>query len=78
MQTHDGRPTDELDDKELLAQEQEHREDFRRQEAAEPQQRGTTYGVVRGSPALLAAWERWWQTNLAARMRGILSRTIGR
>lgn len=78
MRTDDGRPTDELNDRELLAQEQEDREDFRRREAAEPQRRGTTYGVMRGSPALLASWERWWQTNLAARMRGILSRTLGR
>lgn len=78
MQKHDDRSADQLDDTELLAQEQEHREDFRRHEAAEPQETGTTYGLVRGSPALLASWERWWKTNLAARMRGILTRTIGR
>ena len=78
MQRYDDRSTDQLDDRELLAREQAHREDFRRQEAAEPQPRGTTYGPMRGSPALLASWERWWKTNLAARMRGILTRTMGR
>jgi hypothetical protein len=78
MRTPDSTSTDHLDDTELLAQEQEDRDDFRRRAAVEPQDHGTTDGVARGSPALVAAWERWWRTNLAARMRGILTRTLGR
>lgn len=74
----DDQGSDQLDDTELLAREQDERADFRRLEQEEPQLRDTTFGVVRGSPALIESWERWWRTNLAARMRGIMTRTLGR
>jgi hypothetical protein len=72
------RNTDHLDDAELLAQEQDERSYFLRLEQQEPHFRDTTYGIVRGSPALIESWERWWKTNLAARMRGIMGRVLGR
>lgn len=78
MYGNDDQSSDDLDDTELLEREQDDRDDFRRLEQEEPRFRDTTYGVVRGSPALIASWERWWKTNLAARMRGLLSRTLGR
>ena len=78
MHTNDGQSNDQLDDRQLLAREQDERDDFRRLEQREPHFRDTTYGVVRASPALVASWERWSKTNLAARMRGILTRTLGR
>lgn len=78
MRSHDGNSSDDLDDTELLARERDDRADFRRWEEAEPHYRDTTYGVIHGSPGLIASWERWWKTNLAARMRGILTRTLGR
>ena len=78
MNSHDGESNDELDDTQLLAREQDDHDDFRRRQQEEPRFGNTTYGVGRGSPALIASWERWWKTNLAARMRGILTRTRGR
>lgn len=75
---HDDVPTDSLNDAELLARETSELDDFKRLERMEPRFRDTTYGVVRGSAALVTSWERWWATNLAARMRGILTRTFSR
>lgn len=74
---HPG-PNDFLDDADLLSREKHQRADFRRLEQEEPHFRDTTYGLVRGSPALIESWERWWKTNLAARMRGLMTRTLGR
>lgn len=78
MSFRDDDTNDQLDDAELLAREQDDRDDFQRRRQEEPRFDTTTYGVVRGSPGLVASWERWWKTNLAARMRGILTRTVGR
>jgi hypothetical protein len=75
--SHDG-STDHLDDGELLDRETHDRDEFKRLEAEEPQLRSTTYGPSRASTALVKAWERWWHTNAAARMRGLVSRTLGR
>jgi hypothetical protein len=78
MHTADNDATNHLDDTQLLAVEVRQRDEFKRLEEREPQFRDTTYGVVRGSPALLESWQRWWNTNLAARGRGLLNRTLGR
>ncbi|MGH7638107.1 MAG: hypothetical protein ACREOK_10695 [Gemmatimonadaceae bacterium] len=78
MYTYDDESNDQLDDTQLLAREQDERDDYRRRRQEEPRFHTTTFGVVRGSPALIESWERWWKTNLAARMRGILTRGIGR
>lgn len=77
--TWDGdNATDHLDDAELLAREIQQRDEFKHLEEQEPQLRDTTYGVLRGSVALVTSWERWWRTNAAARMRGLLTRRLGR
>lgn len=70
--------TDHLDDAQLLAREIVQRDEFKRLEAEVPQFRDTTYGIVRGSKALLESWERWWRTHAAARLRGIVGRHVGR
>lgn len=66
--------TDHLDDTELLHMEQSHRDDYARLQRREPHLRDTSYGLISGSAALVASWERWCTTHLAARMRGILAR----
>ena len=66
--------TDHLDDAQLLHAEQVHRNDYAKLQRQEPHLRDTTYGLIKGSAALVASWERWWKTNLAARLRGLLGR----
>ena len=78
MSKHDGSSNEDLDDTALLQRELDQRNSFERIEAAEPRFRDTTYGMVPGAPALVESWERWWKTNLAARVRGILNRTSDR
>lgn len=78
MPNHPDRSTDDLDDSELLARETMQRDEFRRLERAEPQRRDSTYGLIRGSRDVIAAWDRWWKTNTAARTRGLVARTIER
>ena len=75
---YDDDSNDQLDDAALLSREQDQRAHFRRLEQAEPHFRDTTYGIVQGSPALIESWERWWKTNLDARLRGIMRRVLGR
>lgn len=78
MRSDDDRDTnDDLNDTQLLELEAEQRNAFRELERDDPRTRDTTYGSLRGSPALVESWERWWKTNLAARVRGILTRSIG-
>ena len=74
MRHTDDDSTDQLDDTQLLHAEQEQRDDYTRLQRQEPHLRDTTYGLFKGSAALVASWERWSITNLAARMRGILGR----
>lgn len=69
---------DDLSDGQLLDRERDDHDDFRREQAEQPRFGDTTFGLIRGSPRLIAAWERWWETNLAARMRGLLARGIDR
>ena len=70
--------TDQLNDAQLLEREGHLRDEFDRLRREEPRGRGTTYGPVRGSAELVRSFERWWSANLAARMRGIIERVIGR
>lgn len=78
MRSDDRDSNDDLSDAQLLERERAQREAFREVERDDPRTRDKIYGDVRGSPALVESWERWWKTNLAARMRGILTRTTGR
>ena len=77
MHINDDDDTEQLDDAALLARESRERTEVKRLEEREPRFRDTTYGLLRGSPALVRSWERWWRTNAAARLRGLLNRTIG-
>ena len=78
MYDDDEQSNDHLDDAGLLSRENDQRADFRRLEQSEPHFRDTTYGIVQGSPALIESWQRWWKTHLDARLRGIMTRTLGR
>ena len=73
-----NRNTDGLDDTQLIAREAHDRDTYQQLEREQPQFRDTTYGLVRGSRELVDAWERWRITNLAARVRGLVSRSLGR
>ena len=58
MSVRDDSTNDELDDAELLAREQDDRDDFQRRQQEEPRYDTTTYGVVRATPSLNADGER--------------------
>ena len=77
MRSDDNDSNDILDDAQLLAKESMQRHEFLELEQTEPRFRDTTYGLLRGSGQLVESWERWWNTNVAARMRGLLTRPIG-
>ena len=63
---------DVLNDEELLDREADQRGEFFRLGQFEPQLRDTTYYVVDASRSLLHAWDRWMETNVAVRLRGLL------
>ena len=75
MRKHrDGNANDELTDDALQQREASERREYQRLEEREPHLRDTNYRQLKGSNALLHAWERWSRTNLAMRLRGLLSR----
>ena len=78
MQGNSEHATNHLDDAELLSREMVEHDEFKRLEEQEPRFRDTTYGIIHGSRALMDSWERWWHTNAAARLRGLLPRGIGK
>jgi hypothetical protein len=63
-----------MNDLELLEREFNDRTEFMQLERNEPVSTGTTFREIRASPALLDAWQRWTQSGLAARLRGLLPR----
>jgi hypothetical protein len=75
MRKHrDGNANDELTDDALVQREESERREYMRLEQREPHLRDTNYRELTGSKALLRAWERWSRTNIAMRLRGLLSR----
>jgi len=75
MRKHrDGNANEELSDDALQQREASERREYLRLENREPHLRDTNYRELTGSKALLHAWERWSSTNLALRLRGLLSR----
>jgi hypothetical protein len=72
--TEPGRSNESLSDDELLDREAAQRDDFLRREVDEPHLRDTTYRLMQGSRDLLLAWEQWLRTNVAVRLRGLISR----
>ena len=73
MTAHSHRSDDSLSDSELLDRESDQHDEFLRLERQEPQ-RDTPYRVMNGSRELIHAWERWIQTSLTARLRGLRPR----
>jgi hypothetical protein len=69
-----GRSNESLSDNELLDREADQRDEFMRREEDEPHLRDTTYRIMQGSRGLLRAWEQWLRTNVAVRLRGLISR----
>lgn len=75
MRKHqDGNNNDDLTDDALLQREESERREYMRLEEKEPHLRDTNYRELTGSKPLLHAWERWTRTNIAMRIRGLLSR----
>jgi hypothetical protein len=76
--THrDNNDNSELTDHALVEREESERREYLRLEQREPHLRDTTYGAVKGAPGLIVAWERWWATKVARRLRGLIS-TVSR
>lgn len=72
MRKHrDGNANDLLGDDDLLDREEREHREFMRLERLEPNLRDTNYLVLHGPRALTHAWERWNQTGIAARLRGL-------
>lgn len=67
----DANATVELNDEDLLDREESERREYMRLERCNPQLRNTSYRAATGSKALVHAWERWWQTMVLARARGL-------
>jgi hypothetical protein len=75
MRKHpDGNANDDLTDDALVQREDAQRREYMRLEKREPHLREKSYHELTGSKALLRAWERWSRTNIAMRLRGLLSR----
>lgn len=70
----DGNANDELSDEALVEREHADRREYMRLEKRESHLRDTNYRELKGSKALLHAWERWSRTSLALRLRGLLAR----
>lgn len=70
---HDGNANSELTDDALVQREESERREYLRLEEREPKFRDTTYRDLTASPGLIRAWERWWATKLARRLRGLIS-----
>ena len=75
MATHyDGNDNAELNDDALIDREASERREYLRLQDREPHLRDTNYRELTGSQPLMHAWRRWSSTNLAMRLRGLLSR----
>jgi hypothetical protein len=69
----DNNANSELTDDALVEREESERREYLRLENREPQHRTTTYRALTASPGLIRAWERWWATKVARRLRGLIS-----
>lgn len=73
MKKHrDYNANQELGDDDLLDREESERREFMRLERREPHLKDTNYRELKGSHALMHAWERWSKTSIVARLRGLL------
>jgi len=70
MRIHrDNNANSELPDHALIEREESEHREYLRLEEREPHLRDTTYRLLRASPGLLKAFERWWATRIARRER---------
>ena len=75
MKQHfDGNADKELTDSELVDREELNKRELMRMERLEPGRRESTSELIPGSDGLMRAWERWKASNVAVRLRGLLSR----
>lgn len=72
---YDGNADEQLSDRDLLDREEKNKRELIRMEKLEPGRRESTSELVAGSSALMHAWERWKASNIAARLRGLVSKT---
>lgn len=72
---YDGNADEQLSDRDLLDREEKNKRELIRMEKLEPGRRESTSELVPASNALLHAWERWKASNIAARLRGLVSKT---
>ncbi|HJQ22013.1 MAG TPA: hypothetical protein VJ867_16835 [Gemmatimonadaceae bacterium] len=72
-QHQDYNANSELTDDALVEREASEHREYLRLENREQQHRDTTYQALTASPALIRAWERWWATKVARRLRGLIS-----
>jgi hypothetical protein len=68
---YDGNANEELPDEALIRREESEHREYMRLEDKEPHLRDTNYRELKGSIALISAWERWWKTTIVARARGL-------
>ena len=65
------RAVDQLSDGDLLERESHDRAEFLRLDRVDPLPPDRKYRLFRTPRALLDAWVRWTQSNVAARLRGL-------
>lgn len=71
---YDGNDNAELSDDALVDREASERREYVRLQDREPHLRDTNYRELTGSNSLMHAWARWSRTNVAMRLRGLLTR----
>lgn len=72
---HDSNANEELTDHALTDREASERREYIRLKDREPKLGETTYRALTASKALMHAWERWRQTSILMRVRGLLRRS---
>jgi hypothetical protein len=71
----DANANEELSDDALTDRESSERREYMRLKHREPQLDDTTYRELTASKGLMHAWERWRQTSILMRIRGLLMRS---
>jgi len=67
----DGSDDQHVDDDELLSRERSHEREYQRLWGRARQELQTTFRVLPKGGLLVSAWERWTNTRIVARLRGL-------
>jgi hypothetical protein len=67
----DGNDNEHMDDSDLLHRESSERREYNRLLNREPHLGDTNYRTLLGSELLMRAWQRWSETRIAAKLRGL-------